>query len=300
MKRNFHKRLGELILTLPSLGWLLFFFLVPTLIVMAIAFKPYDYSTTLGIGKGWTLDSIRAVMDKEYPRIMFRTIWVSVATTVICIVLGIVMAYFMARISERNRKIVLLLTVIPFWTSFIIRIFAWTQVLHSDGMLKTFFVRLYLMPDEGTLMYNMYAVLLVMVYTSLPFAILPLYAAAEKFDFQLMEAAQDLGATRLRALMATFIPGIRSGILFATLMVFVPNLGCYVASEVIGGTNCYLIGNRIKEYALVSRNLPYACALALFLMLGVLVLLVIAVAIIRWKEGRGALARITSQMQEVA
>ena len=294
------RRINEFFLTLPPLGWLLFFFLIPAIAVALIAFKPYDHDAPLRIGSGWTLASLQAVLDKEYPRILFRTMWVSVATTVICIVLGIAMAYYMARISERMRKTMLLLTVIPFWTSFIIRIFAWTQVLQSDGLIKRIAVFLQLMPEDGTLMYTMQAVLLVMVYTSLPFAILPLYAAAEKFDFQLMEAAMDLGATRFQAMMATFIPGIRSGILFATLMVLIPNLGCYVASEVIGGTDCYLLGNRIKECALDTHNLPHACALSLSLMVGVLVVLGCGILVIRWKEGRGALANLARQMQEVA
>ncbi len=269
MKRATSKRLHEAALSLPSLGWLLVFFLLPTLIVAWIAFRPYDYRGVLGVGEGWSTASIRSVIDKDYPRIVLRTLWVSLATTATCILLALPMAYHMARLSVRARRTVLMLTIIPFWTSFIIRIFAWMQVLHTDGLIKRGLVLLGLLAPDATLMFNLGAVLLVMIYTSLPFAILPLYAAAEKFDFQLMDAAMDLGASRWRALRATFLPGVRSGILFATLMVLVPNLGCYVASEVIGGTDCVLLGNRIKECALDFRNLPYACALSLFLMLGI-------------------------------
>lgn len=298
MTRTFRKRLNETALTLPSLGWLLAFFLLPTLVVAVIALKPYDYHATMGIGQGWTFDSIRSVIDKDYPRIVWRTVWVSAATTAACILLGVPMAYYMARVSARTRRIVLMLTVVPFWTSFIIRIFAWMQVLHTDGPLKQFLALLGLVAADGTLMYNMRAVLLVMVYTSLPFAILPLYAAAEKFDFQLMDAAMDLGATKLRAAWSTFVPGIRSGILFATLMVLVPNLGCYVASEVIGGTDCMLLGNRIKECAVDFRNLPYACALSLFLMLGIGLSLALLLGLIRWRGGRGAVAAMAERAGE--
>lgn len=269
MKRLFRKHFSEAVLSLPSLGWLLVFFLLPTLIVIWLAFKPYDYRGMLGIGQGWSLDSIRSVLDKDYPRIVMRTLWVSLAATVACILLALPMTYYMARISARARRVILMLTIVPFWTSFIIRIFAWMQVLHTDGLLKRWLVFAGVLSPDATLMFNLGAVLLVTIYTSLPFAILPLYAAAEKFDFQLMEAALDLGATRWGAIRATFLPGVRSGILFATLMVLVPNLGCYVASEVIGGTNCVLLGNRIKECALDFRNLPYACALSLFLMVGI-------------------------------
>lgn len=290
MTRRPRQRLHEAALSLPSLGWLLAFFLFPTVIVAMIAFRTYDFRATLGVGGGWTLDSIRSVLDKDYPRIVFRTVWVSLAATAACIALSIPMAYHMARISARARRIVLMLTVIPFWTSFIVRIFAWMQLLHTDGLLKQVFLALGWMDPGDTLMFNLRAVLLVTVYTSLPFAVLPIYAAAEKFDFQLMDAAMDLGASRWRALRSTFLPGIRSGILFATLMVLVPNLGCYVASEVIGGTDCVLIGNRIKECALDFRNLPYACALSLFLILGIGASLAALLGLIRWRGGRDALA----------
>lgn len=297
-RRTWRRSVQEGLLTLPSLGWLVFFFLIPTAIVALIALRPYDHHVAMGIGQGWTLDSIRGVIDKDYPMLVWRTVWVSVASAAICIALAVPMAYTMARASQRLRSIMLMLTIVPFWTSFIIRIFAWMQVLHTDGFLKRTLVWLHLMTPDQTLMYNMGAVLLVMVYTSLPFAILPLYAAAEKFDFSLMDAAQDLGASRFRSVCATFLPGIRAGILYATLMVLVPNLGCYITSEVVGGTDCMLMGNRIKECAIDFRDLPHACALALFLMLGVLASLLILYAVVRLRGGREAVAEMTKAAQE--
>lgn len=299
MKRTTVKKIHETLLTLPSLGWLIILFIVPTIIIGIIALKPYDYNATLGIGQGWTLDSINSILDKDYPFIVWRTTWVSVLTTAICIVLSIPMAYYMARVSERLRRIVLILTIVPFWTSFIIRIFAWMQVLHTDGLLKRVLVWVGVIDSDATLMYHVGSVVLVMVYTSLPFAILPLFSAAEKFDFGLVDAAMDLGATRFKALMYTFIPGIRSGIVFATLMVLIPNLGCYVASEVIGGTDSVLIGNRIKECALQMRNLPYASALSLFLMLGIMMTFLFSVLLIRYIGGKNALADMSSKVKEV-
>ena len=285
-------------MTLPSLGWLVVFFLIPTIIVALIAFRPYDHNVAMGIGEGWTFASIQGVIDKDYPMLVWRTVWVSVASSAICILLAIPMAYTMARASERIRSAILMLTIVPFWTSFIIRIFAWMQVLHTDGLLKRVLGALHLVAPDATLMYNMGAVLLVMVYTSLPFAILPLYAAAEKFDFSLMDAAQDLGATRFRSVLATFIPGIRSGILYATLMVLVPNLGCYVTSEVIGGTGCMLMGNRIKECAIDFRNLPHACALSLFLIVGVFMAILTIYLFVRIRGGREAVAEIAKSATE--
>lgn len=285
-------------MTLPSLGWLIVFFLIPTIIVALIALRPYDANIAMGVGQGWTLDSIRGVIDKDYPRIVWRTVWVSVLSAAICIFLSIPIAYTMARASNRLRRLILILTIVPFWTSFIIRIFAWMQVLHTDGLLKRFLVSFHLVSPDQTLMYSMGAVLLVMVYTSLPFAILPLYAAADKFDFGLMDAAQDLGATRFQSVLSTFVPGIRSGILYALLMVLVPNLGCYVTSEVVGGTDCMLMGNRIKECAIDFRDLPHACALSLFLMIGVLLTLLIIYCFVRIRGGREAVADIANSAAE--
>lgn len=285
-------------MTLPSLGWLIVFFLIPTIIVALIALHPYDSSIAMGVGHGWTLDSIRGVIDKDYPRIVWRTVWVSVLSAAICILLSIPIAYTMARASKRLRSAILILTIVPFWTSFIIRIFAWKQVLHTDGVLKHLLASWHIISPDQTLMYSMGAVLLVMVYTSLPFAILPLYAAADKFDFGLMDAAQDLGATRFRSVLSTFVPGIRFGILYALLMVLVPNLGCYVTSEVVGGTDCMLMGNRIKECAIDFRNLPHACALSLFLMIGVLLTLLIIYLVIRIRGGREAVADMAQSAAE--
>lgn len=296
--RPWRRVVREGLLTLPSLGWLIVFFLLPTIIVALIAFRPYDHELAMGIGSGWTLNSIKGVIDKDYPALVWRTVWVSVASAILCILLAIPMAYTMARTSQRMRSTILMLTIVPFWTSFIIRIFAWMQVLHTDGFVKRAFVWLHLMTPDQTLMYNMGAVLLVMVYTSLPFAILPLYAAAEKFDFSLMDAAQDLGATRFRSVLSTFIPGIRSGILYATLMVLVPNLGCYVTSDAVGGTDCMLMGNRIKACAIDFRNLPHACALSLFLMLGVLMAFTTIYLVVRIRGGREAVDEIAKSAAE--
>ena len=280
------------------MGWLVVFFLVPTLIVAVIAFRPFDPASSVGIGSGWTLQTFVSVIDRDYPALVFRTVWVAVLSSLLCILLAVPMAYTMARTTQRIRNFILILTVIPFWTSFIIRIFAWMQILHTDGILKRFLAWCHVIRPDTTLMYNMGAVLLVMVYTSLPFAILPLYAAAEKFDFSLMDAAQDLGASRFVAVLHTFIPGIRAGILYATLMVLIPNLGCYVTSEIIGGTDCMLMGNRIKDCALDFNDMPHACALSLYLLLGVAMAVVTGYILLRVIGGRDAVDELVKTASE--
>ncbi len=268
MNKERQYKVFEWLVTLPSVTWLLILFLLPTLIVFAITFKPATpYG---GIGEGWTLDTLRSLANPNYPAIIWRTIWISVATTIICILLATPMGYCMARLSDRWQQVLLLLVIIPFWTSFLIRIFAWKVLLHPEGWIKRALVALHAAAPDTSLLYNANAVLLVMVYTFLPFAILPIYAAAEKFDFHLIEAARDLGAHRIRAFFSVFVPGIRRGLLTAILVVFIPALGSYVIPDIVGGPNSEMIGNKIAQRTFVDRNLPHASGLAAFLTLAVL------------------------------
>src|SRR5690606_546754 len=146
-------------------------------------------------------------------------------------------AYWLARQDKQMRNWMLLLIIVPFWTNFLIRIFAWKSLLHSEGFLQKTLVSLGLMAPESQLLYNAGAVLLVLIYTYLPFAILPLYAAAEKFDFTLLDAARDLGAGKLKAFWKVFIPGIRTGLATAFVVVFIPALGSYAIPDIVGGPN---------------------------------------------------------------
>ena len=232
MPEGRRSRGAEWSVTLPSLLWLIVLFLVPSLIVFAIAFKPATpYG---GIGPGWTLDTIRSLGNPNYPVIVWRTVWLSVITTVACLLLSVPMGYYMARAPKRT------------------------------------LVALGVAGPDTQLLYNSWAVLLVLVYTELPFAILPIYAAAEKFDFRLIEAARDLGASPFRAFRSVFVPGIRRGIVTAMLVTFIPALGAYVVPDIVGGPSSEMIGNKIAQRTFVDRNLPEASALSALLALAVL------------------------------
>lgn len=275
-------RWPELFATLPSFGWLLVFFLIPTLIIFAITFKPKDLHG--GIGEGWTLQTLYDLANPNYPAIIWRTVWISFATTAFCIALAVPCAFFMARIAPRWRQLVLLLIVIPFWTSFLIRVFAWKVLLHPEGIVKRVLHSIGLVDENTLLLYNEGAVLLVSVYTFLPFAILPIYAAAEKFDFRLIEAARDLGAKPWRAFRSVFIPGIKRGLITAFLVVFIPSLGSYVIPDIVGGGDGQMIGNKIAQRTFTDRNLPHASGLSAFLTLAVLGPMLIALAVQRKRD----------------
>jgi len=254
------KESSELIITVPSLTWLLVFFLLPTLVIFAISFR--SRGEMGGIGNEWTLTTYQAIQMPNYPDVLWRTLWMSVVCTTGTLAISVPVAYHIARATSWKRDLMLLLTIIPFWTNFLIRIFAWKSVLHPEGYLKHFLVWCHLATPDTILLYRPEAVLLVMIYTELPFAILPLYAAAERFDFSLFDAAMDLGATRLYAFMHVFVPGIADGLLSAFLMVLIPCIGSYVIPDLVGGKDSLMLGNVIVRLTLENRNLPAACALS--------------------------------------
>ena len=271
------KHRQEILTTLPSFGWLALFILVPSLLVLTIAFRETDPAG--GIGSGWTLEQFRVFGQKSIHLLLWRTLWISALTTGLCLTLAMPVAWFLARVHPVWRPRLLLLVIVPFWTNFLIRVFAWNQILHSEGGLARFLRAINLLGENESLLFNSGAVVLVSVYTYLPFAILPLYAAAEKFDFSLLDAARDLGANAFRAFTSVFLPGIRKGITTAFVIVFIPMLGSYVVPDLVGGTDGQMIGNKIAQRNFADRNLPAASAMA-----AVLTLFVLAPMLFRRKE----------------
>lgn len=283
MKAGIRRRAAEWLASGPSILWLGLFFLVPTLLVFVLAFRP---ATPFGgIGAGWTLANIRRLADPALFAVARRTLEISLATTLICLVLAIPVGYTLARVSPKRRNFFLMLVIIPFWTNFLIRVFAWKTLLHPEGPIKHALVFLGLVTPGGSLLYRPEAVVLVSVYTFLPFTILPIYAAAEKFDFRLMEAARDLGARPFAAFRKVFLPGIRRGLITAVLFVFIPALGSYVIPDIVGGPGGEMVGNKIAQRVFVDRNLPLASALSVVLILSVLAPLV-AVLLLQGKGER--------------
>jgi spermidine/putrescine transport system permease protein len=248
--------------------WLLVFFIVPTVMVILISFRASD--PWGNIAPGWNLEAYLSLRIPSYAGIIWRTLWLSIWTTLICLFLGIPVAYSMARMPRRRQQNILLLLIVPFWTNFLIRIYAWKVLLHPDGLIKMLLVSLNLVQPDATLLYTEGAVLLVLVYSYLPFAILPLYSAAEKFDFYLLEAARDLGASQWTAFRKVFLPGISAGIISAIMVVFIPALGSYIIPEIVGGPASEMLGNKIAQRVFIDRNLPRASALSSVLILIIL------------------------------
>ena len=303
-------RRRELATTLPSLAWLFLFFAVPAVIVFLFTF--HGHTANGGVGE-WSLSTWRELVDPDYPVIVWKTIRISVEVTVWCILLALPCAYAIARMRSKWRATVAGAIMLPFWTNFVVRVFAWKTMLHPDGWLQACYLGSLRLrhwvyahlppvldaavdrigravaeapdPASSTILDSEAAVVLVSVYTLLPFAIMPLYSAAEKFDFSLMEAARDLGAKGFTAFRKVFLPGIRQGLVSAVLMVFIPAIGSYVIPQMLGGTNCVLIGNKIFMRAIQNRNIPHASALAVVMAASVSVPLLCA---LWWRRRQAA------------
>jgi len=267
--------------------WLVLFFLIPTFVVIVIAFKPSDiYGNIL---PGWSLESFYSVFTSGYLLIFWRTLWISVVSTILCLLISLPVGYVISRARPKIQKLLLLSVVLPFWSSFIVRVFAWKSLLHPEGLLKQWLVNMHLIASDTILLYHAWTVILVAVYSFLPFAILPIYSAAAKFDDHLIEAAQDLGLSRMRAFIYIFIPSIRSGIITAAMMVFIPIFGAYVIPDMVGGPASEMLGNKIMQRTFVERNIPEASALSLLLIATLMIPLIIVCVV----QARAAKSEIT-------
>ncbi len=268
-----NKRRTELLLTLPSFLFLTVFFLIPSLILIGCAFK--EKGLYGGFGTGWSIDSIVSLFTSGNLAVLARTVLLSAFATLFTLILAIPVGYGIARSSPLWRRLLLVLIIVPSWSSFLIRVYAWKLLLHPEGLLKRFLETFFFVPTDTILLYNDFAVLFVMVYTYLTFAIIPIYTASQKFNWQLFEAATDLGCTRYQAFFRVYLPGISKGISAAILLVFIPFMGAYVIPDLVGGTHAEMLGNKIAQKTLVERNFPDAAALSLLLALATTIPLVL-------------------------
>jgi spermidine/putrescine transport system permease protein len=235
----------------PGVLWLIVFFLVPLLIVGIVSFA--TRGTYGGIRWDWTLKQyVRLVstdghFDPLYLNILLRSIWIAFASTAICLLLGYPFAYYLARRPERWRNALLLLVMIPFWTNFLVRTYAWMFLFRTEGLINTVLQGLHLTDQPLAMLYNEQAIIVGLVYGYLPFMVLPLYASIEKFDFTLYEAASDLGAGPWLFFRRVMLPLTMPGILAGSILVFIPAAGAYITPDLLGGAKIQMVGNVIQQ-----------------------------------------------------
>ncbi len=249
---------------LPSWTFLAGLFLLPLGIVFAYSFLSRGLYG--GVTNGWTWASYRQIADPLYLGILVRTFAMSALATALCLVLGFPLALFIARAKTR-RNFYLQLVMLPFWTSFLIRTYAWMFLLRDTGPVNALLLNLGLVSSPLPLLYNNGAVLLGLVYGFLPFAVLPMYATLERLDPGLEEAAADLGAKPLEAVARVIVPLCAPGFRAAAVLVFIPCLGAYLTPDLLGGGKSVMMGTLIQNQFTTARDWPFGAALALILMI---------------------------------
>lgn len=270
----------------PYLLWMSLFFLIPTLLVILVSFfdqQSWDQLLTLvrdfhplAREKGLfgaiqeTLKvkepfnfSFHAYRELFEPRVLVtiqRTFLISLASSIICVLLSVPTAHYISRSEYKN--IWLMLLIVPFWTNCLIRIYSWIKILGNNGFLNSFLLNLSIIQEPIPLLYNNFSVIMVSVYVCLPFSIIPVFSAIEKFDFSLWEASEDLGAKTYQSLLYVYLPGIKTGISSAFVFAFINTFGNYAVARLVGGQDSYMLGNLVVHNATVGRSMPLAAAIS--------------------------------------
>lgn len=268
-----------ILLASPAYAFLLLFFATPLVIV---AF--YSFATRNRFGgtdlSGWNLDSYRRLGEPIVRDILFRSLFLAFITTAICLFFAYPFAYYLATRKESARNIMLVFVMIPFWTNFLVRNYAWRVLLGNGGPLSQVTDAVGL--GETSILFTPVAVVLGLVYGFLPFMVLPLYASIERIDWRLVEASRDLYASGWTSFRRIVLPLSMPGVIAGSILVFIPSLGAYVTPELLGGAKTTLLGSYIVTQFLTARNWPAGAALSMVLM----VVMLLTTIIYFRKEGR--------------
>ncbi|WP_179140818.1 ABC transporter permease [Chromobacterium haemolyticum] len=292
-------RFGKWALSWPPLVYLILFFLVPSLIMVVAAFRnPGDYGGLapmyyLEEGKlVWdlTLDNFYRLVDEPlYIELFIKSAGYAGITTVVCLLMAYPLAWLIARSGKKYRDLMLLLVILPFWSNFLIRIYAWMIILGpQSAFTKMLNVAVTLLGFEPVrLLFTPFAVIVGLVYVHLPFMVLPLYANLEKHDMALLDAAQDLGANAWQRFWRVTWPLSLPGVFAGSALVFIPALGMFAIPDILGGTDSIMIGNLIKQQILDTRDWPFGSVLSIMLTGGVLLIAALGAMVGRGGKKRG-------------
>ncbi|MCU0513708.1 MAG: ABC transporter permease [Anaerolineae bacterium] len=274
LRTQVHKR-SELLLAVPALLWLAIFFVMPSLMVVVVSLM------TRGAGGNPELPLTLAHYERTFSAfdsVLLRSIWIAFLTTIICLLAGYPLALFIrTRQSVALRRFALFMIILPFWTNFLVRTYAWRMVLGREGIINGGLISAGIITEPIQLLNTEFAVLLGLVYGFLPFMVLPIYASIERFDFRYVEAAFDLGANKWHTFWRVMLPMTLPGVLAGCVLVFIPAIGSFVTPDLLGGTQGLMIGNLIHRQFVGNGNLPLGAALSVVMMALVLVPLLIYV-----------------------
>jgi spermidine/putrescine transport system permease protein len=296
------ERLGKWLVSAPPLVYLMFFFAMPTLIMVLASFRtPGEFgglSPLVEDGKlDLNLDSyVRFFTESIYAQIFVKSVWYALLTTLFCLLLAYPLATLIARSPKKYRDLLLLLVILPFWSNFLIRVYAWMIILGPNAAMARALngVLAWFGHEPVPLLFSSFAVLICLVYVHLPFMVLPLYANLEKHDQALLDAAQDLGANGWQRFWRITFPLSLPGVYAGAALVFIPALGIFAIPDILGGPEDSLIGNVIKQQFLETRDWPFGSVLSIVLTVAALLLAGLAAWVGRSQLGTpssGALSR---------
>ncbi|HET8579376.1 MAG TPA: ABC transporter permease, partial [Nitrospiraceae bacterium] len=234
------------------------------LLVLAISFA--SRGTYGGVEWTFSLMNYAHLADPLYLRIYGRSLTLALATTVLCLLMGFPLAYYIARAPVRLQRIWLVLVMIPFWANFLVRTFAWMSILRTEGLMNTLLINLGIITQPIELLYSDWAILIGLVYGYSPLMVLPLYAAIERLDFSVVEAAWDLYATGWSVFWRVILPLTKPGVIAGCILVFIPSLGAFITPDLLGGAKSMMVGNLIQHQFLVVRDWPLGSAISFILM----------------------------------
>ncbi len=267
--------------------WFTLFFAIPLAIIILYSFLGRGLYG--GVVWKFSLASYKGMMKASFLKVLLRTLWITLASTLLCIAFALPASYAMAR--SKHQTLLLFLVIIPFWTNSLIRIYAWISLLSTDGFFNNMLIFLHLIKQPLRLIYHNGSVILVLVYMYIPFAILPLFTTIDRFDFSLLDAARDLGCTKAQSMLLVLLPNIKSGITTALIFTSIPIFGAYTVPLLVGGKESTMIGNIIVDQVSKTRNWPLASAFSM-------VLTLISLAGVFWMLGTGKKEKAITKRRE--
>ena len=273
------------VLLAPGLLFYAVLVLAPVLLVVGYMFATRGRFG--GVEWGLSFDNFSRALDPLYLDVLKSSTVIALAATVLALAIGYPTAYAITRLPARWRTVALVLVVVPFWTNFLIRIYAWIVLLNSQGLLNDLLVGLGLSESRFTMLYTPGAVVVGLTYAYLPLMILPLYAAIEKVDREVLEASANLGASRFRTFLGVQLPLTLPGVVTGSILVFVPSLGNFVVPELLGGGKTVMVGNLVRDQFLKAQDWPFGSVLAMVVVVLLLLLFLVQSWVTRRIEGEG-------------
>lgn len=244
-------------------AWLIFFVLIPNLLVLITSFLTRDSSNLVEFT--FSLDSYKRLIEPLYAQVLWNSLYMSGVATIICLLIGYPFAFMIAKMKPVFRPIMLFLVILPFWTNSLIRIYGMKIFLGVKGVLNNTLIWLGIIDTPIRILNTEVAVIIGLVYILLPFMILPLYSSIEKLDYRLLEAAKDLGANAFQRFIKIILPLTMPGIIAGCLLVLLPAMGMFYVADLLGGAKVLLVGNVIKSEFLISRNWPFGSSISIAL-----------------------------------